>query len=43
VRSLQQKQTATNERATLSELLSMQPSPAVSRDGRERFPPNPFS
>lgn len=43
VRSVQQPQTATDERATLSELLSMQPSPAVSRDGRERFPPNPFS
>jgi hypothetical protein len=41
--SLQQPRTVTNERATLSELLSMQPSPAVSREGRECFPPNPFS
>jgi hypothetical protein len=43
VRSVQQPRTATNERATLSELLSMQPSPAVSSEGRERFLPNPFS
>jgi hypothetical protein len=35
----------TNERATLRELLSMQQetATAVEREGRERFPPNPFS
>jgi hypothetical protein len=43
VGSVQQPRTVTNERATLSELLSMQPSPAVQREGRERFPANPFS
>jgi hypothetical protein len=38
----------TNERATLRELLSMQQETATvvernGREGRERFPPNPFS
>jgi hypothetical protein len=37
----------TNERATLRELLSMQQETTTAvvreREGRERFPPNPFS
>lgn len=41
--SLQQPQKVTNERATLRELLSMQPPPEVASDEKERFPPNPFS
>jgi hypothetical protein len=37
--SLQQPQKAQIERATLRELLSMQPSPVIPSDERERFPP----
>ena len=41
--SLQNPQNAANERATLRELLSMQPSTAIASEEGERFPPNPFS
>lgn len=41
--SLQNPQNAANERATLKELLSMQPSTAIESEEGERFPPNPFS
>jgi len=41
--NLQHQPSTKNERATLRELLSMQPSTAIASEEGERFPPNPFS